>query len=102
MMNVSGISAGFLQNIGAWIFLPAEVKYFIADEGGNYAALPVTTHKTEIADRKNILIKEFKSEFKTTKTRFIKIIAINVGACPDWHPGAGGKAWLFVDEIAVH
>jgi len=24
-----------------------------------------------------------------------------VGVCPEWHKGAGGKAWLFVDEIFV-
>jgi hypothetical protein len=33
--------------------------------------------------------------------RYIKVRAKNIGACPDWHPGSGGKAWLFVDEIMV-
>jgi len=28
-------------------------------------------------------------------------VAKNRGVCPAWHPGAGQKAWLFVDEIAV-
>jgi len=23
------------------------------------------------------------------------------GTCPDWHKGAGGKAWIFADEIIV-
>jgi hypothetical protein len=35
------------------------------------------------------------------EARFVRIKARNVGICPDWHPGAGGKAWLFVDEIVV-
>ncbi|MGA2586453.1 MAG: hypothetical protein ABSF88_05470 [Candidatus Aminicenantales bacterium] len=21
--------------------------------------------------------------------------------CPPWHKGAGGKAWLFIDEIVI-
>jgi len=33
--------------------------------------------------------------------RYVRIEAENVGICPDWHPGAGGKTWIFVDEIVV-
>jgi hypothetical protein len=28
--------------------------------------------------------------------------AKNIGVCPDWHPGKGEKAWIFVDEIIVN
>jgi hypothetical protein len=31
----------------------------------------------------------------------VKIHAMNRGVCPPWHLGAGGKAWLFADEIVV-
>ena len=38
--------------------------------------------------------------FKTTlKTRYVKMIAKNFGVCPEWHLGAGGKSWIFIDEI---
>ena len=33
--------------------------------------------------------------------RYVHIQAINRGVCPDWHDGAGGKAWVFADEIIV-
>jgi hypothetical protein len=33
--------------------------------------------------------------------RYVRVRAKNVGVCPAWHPGAGGKAWIFVDEIIV-
>jgi hexosaminidase len=39
---------------------------------------------------------------KGKKVRYITIKAKNVGVCPPDHPGAGGKAWLFVDEITVN
>ncbi|MGQ1788237.1 hypothetical protein [Saccharicrinis sp. GN24d3] len=35
------------------------------------------------------------------KARYIKIKAKSVGQCPDWHPGKGGKAWLFAEEIVI-
>ena len=36
------------------------------------------------------------------KARYVKIAAKNLGVCPAWHPGAGGKAWLFMDEIIIN
>ena len=33
--------------------------------------------------------------------RYIKVKAQNYGICPDWHLGAGGAAWLFVDELVI-
>jgi len=29
------------------------------------------------------------------------VIAKSIGTCPIGHPGAGKKAWLFVDEIII-
>jgi hypothetical protein len=28
-------------------------------------------------------------------------VAINKAVCPEWHLGAGGKAWIFADEVTV-
>jgi hexosaminidase len=33
--------------------------------------------------------------------RYIRVLAKNRGSCPDWHPGAGNPAWLFIDEVVV-
>jgi len=35
------------------------------------------------------------------KARYVRVAARNMGVCPDDHTGKGGKAWLFVDEIAI-
>ena len=48
------------------------------------------------------VIKEFKTSFDSALVRFIHIKANNIGVCPPWHPGAGGKAWIFCDEIVIH
>ena len=36
-------------------------------------------------------------------SRYIKIVAKNLGDLPPWHLGAphNGKAWVFIDEITV-
>ena len=40
-------------------------------------------------------------EARQQSVRFVRVRARNLGECPEWHVGAGGKAWLFVDEIVV-
>ena len=34
-------------------------------------------------------------------TGAVTTLAIGVKTCPEWHPGAGGKAWVFADEILI-
>ena len=38
---------------------------------------------------------------KGIKSRYIKLKASNIGQCPEYHPGSGGKAWIFTDEIII-
>ena len=40
-----------------------------------------------------------KEDYRTEVLGLMK--AQNVKVCPKWHKGAGGKAWLFVDEIVI-
>lgn len=44
----------------------------------------------------------FKKLFPWIRTRFIRVKSKNIGICPPWHRGAGGKAWIFADEIIVN
>ena len=36
------------------------------------------------------------------EAKHVKIKALNYGVCPDWHPAAGSKSWLFVDEVRLY
>ncbi|MCK7477155.1 MAG: hypothetical protein M0C28_06325 [Candidatus Moduliflexus flocculans] len=42
-----------------------------------------------------------RPSFEARPARFVRVLASSVGTVPDWHYGAGGKAWLFADEIIV-
>jgi hexosaminidase len=39
--------------------------------------------------------------FPEVSARYVKVTAINHGLIAGGNPGAGFRAWLFVDEIAV-
>ena len=37
----------------------------------------------------------------TPKARYIKVFAKNFGTIPEWHLGAGGEGFIFIDEIDI-
>jgi len=40
-------------------------------------------------------------EYPGVNARYVRVKAVNMGKCPQWHKGAGNKAWLFADEISI-
>lgn len=95
------ISAGFLQDTRAWIVFPTKAELFVSTDGENFSPLGVIENTTDIKDL-NVQVQEFTYEVKAQVTaRYIKIRAINYGTLPEWHYGAGGKAFIFIDEITV-
>ncbi len=98
--EISNVSPRFLLNSSSWVFLPSEVIVSLSKDGKNY-----DNEKTVVNDvsQKNpdVVLKDFTAEYDSIKARYIKVHAVNIKVCPPWHPGAGGKAWLFVDEIVV-
>ena len=99
-MHFRKVITTFLQNAGSWIFMPQWVQYSISNDGENFNH--IITVENEIAtDYPDAIVKEFKAKFTDTEARYIKILAKNIGVCPPNHHGAGGKAWIFVDEIVV-
>ncbi len=94
------ISARFLQAAGSWVFLPLKVEYLVSDDGKNWQTLTTIPYeKLQKTDKPGI--HDFDYKFEKHNVRFVRVKAENMGVCPDWHAGAGGKAWIFVDEVVV-
>ncbi|MGK9477775.1 GH92 family glycosyl hydrolase [Melioribacter sp. OK-6-Me] len=100
-MKINKLSVSFLQNIGSWIFLPEKVDFYLSIDGMNYVNVYSGEYKLAEYDKFEG-IKSFSVELKNSEARYIKIIGKNIGLCPSWHPGSGGKAWIFVDEIDIN
>lgn len=97
---INSVTVDFLQATKSWIFLPKYVELCISMDGSNYeliAKVENTISQLEKGKSTHLV----KLDFSTVETRYLKITAKNIGTCPKWHSGAGGKAWLFVDEIIV-
>ncbi|MGD9346241.1 MAG: sulfatase-like hydrolase/transferase [Candidatus Aminicenantes bacterium] len=100
VMTIRHITCGFLENQYAWIFFPALVEVSISRDGVSFDLIKHVRNKALMRDIQP-RFKDYVTELGEMRTRYIRIKARNVGICPDWHPGAGGKAWLFCDEIII-
>jgi hypothetical protein len=97
---VSYLSASFLQNTRARVFMPEEVIYEVSLDGADFER--VATVKNDIeATRKGVWIMPFDAQPGGVQARYIKVRAVNIGSCPEWHTGAGEPAWIFTDEIVI-
>jgi predicted alpha-1,2-mannosidase len=98
--NIKTIKAEFLQDEGSWIMMPAYVEFSVSTDGRNFTKIGRVDN--ELADTVDApTIKIFRKDFAQKKIRFVKVFAKNYGKLPDWHPGAGGDAYIFIDEITV-
>jgi arylsulfatase A-like enzyme len=98
--ELSSISCGFLQNQGDWIFLPEAVNYSVSENNKKYIEI-ANFQPGKPFENQIIIKKSYKQTFDKLKARYIKVYAKNMGLCPDWHKGAGKKAWIMADEIVV-
>jgi arylsulfatase A-like enzyme len=94
------ITCGFLENQSVWIFRPTVVEVAISKDGMTFDLIQHIKNKALVRNVRPIF-KDYVTILPDLRARYVRIKAKNVGICPDWHPGAGGKAWLFCDEIII-
>ncbi len=98
--EISKVVPRFMLNSSSWIFLPKEVRISISKDGKVFTDEQVI--KNDVPQKNpDIVLKDFPAYFNGRKARYIKVIGESIKICPPWHPGAGQKAWLFIDEIEV-
>ena len=98
--SLKRISTNFLSNQGSWIFLPAEIKFAVSEEGQNFQLLgDIEIPRSEKYEPVHTI--NVGRDVEIGNVRFIKVVAKNIGHLPDWHRSAGGRAWIFVDEIVL-
>jgi len=98
--SITSIGTGFLQNVVSWIFFPTRVEFAISNDGAEFQ--PVATIENDVPPtRQEAMRREISRNFSDLRARYVRVRARNIGTCPAWHPGAGGKAWVFADEIVI-
>jgi len=96
---IESIKIRALQETERWIFLPTKINIFLSESQD--LSKPDVQFITVSDDlRKEFQVREFDFSINK-KARYLKFEILNVGDCPDWHPGKGQAAWLFIDEIII-
>lgn len=85
-----------LEQQGSWIYYPSAAEVSISNDGVTYQQVSAVT-AASVSDKRT-----WKIELPSgTSARFMRVSVKNNGVIADNLPGAGHKAWLFIDEIEV-
>jgi predicted alpha-1,2-mannosidase len=100
VQDISRVGAGFLQDVSSWIWMPRRVEFEFSMDGQKFT--PAVTIGNEVADKEyGVMVRDFVQTIPQSKARYVRVKAYNYGRIPEWHPGKGGDAWIFVDEVFV-
>jgi hypothetical protein len=91
----------FLRDQQVWIFWPLAVSIETSPDGRSWQEAyrkDLAAKACRHGPKPYVLILDAKLHTDDS-FRYLRIHAANIGSCPSWHPGAGGKAWIFTDEI---
>jgi len=100
-LPVASVDASFYQQAGSWIFMPEKVEFQIFDDSHILVAESEIKTTTPLG-KNDAIIENFSADFENLKARYIRVIAVNIKTCPEWHVGKGSKAWVFADEVVVN
>src|SRR5690606_34924395 len=94
------IEASFLQDSRSWILMPVKVEYYVSNNNRDFTLVKTIETKTDA--RQDNVIENYTAQFNNVSARYVKVKAYNFGTLPQWHQGAGGQAFIFIDEITIN
>ena len=98
-LDITRLAGSFLQDQGSWIFMPSQVEFFVSNDGKRFTSIGIA--KNEVAlDTEEPVIQELEIR-KNVSARYVRMVAKNMGNCPEWHVGAGYPSWIFCDEFII-
>jgi len=98
--RVTSAGAGFLQDMRSWIWMPTELVVDVSQDGRSFREAGRAGHDVA-PDTDGVFIRDLEVPLDGRPIRALRFRARNYGTIPAWHPGAGGEAFIFVDELLV-
>ncbi len=112
-MSIYQVNASFLQDTRSWIVLPTQVEFWYSVDGKAWTSMgndsPTVKPDDYTVQRWDARVRLGQSDNQPEPmfiaspvlARYVKVKAKNFGKLPEWHLGAGGEAFIFIDEISV-
>ena len=90
-----------MRQIESYIFPPVAVEIWGGTKKNKLRLLGSVEPPATRKDAERAMMK-VEVKFKTENISYLKIVAKNLKKLPDWHPGKGEPAWVFIDEILLN
>jgi uncharacterized membrane protein len=99
-VNYSELVIGMLYHEGAYIFPPASVEIKGLKNGVWTTFINEVPEQSQKVDLPRSRMLQY--DISNGGYEAIRIKLYPIASLPKWHPGAGSKGWVFVDEILVN
>lgn len=99
--TITQISARFLQDMRSWILMPTKVDYLISEDNEHFSLFRTVENSLDPQTEATTILSFTGTQFPGMQARYVKVVAHNFGVLPSWHQGAGGDAFIFMDEIQI-
>jgi predicted alpha-1,2-mannosidase len=100
LRKISEVKVGFLQDNYSWIFYPRQLVIELSRNGRYFDHKKIIENLVDPKEG-GLITQKLGTKYPDIRARYVRIKAINIGRCPEWHKGAGNPAWLFADEIDI-
>jgi hexosaminidase len=85
---------------GDWIFDASEIRIESSNDGTNFTSVKSEKYNDSHSDNYSEIITH-TMQFDPVTARYFRI-TVQPSVMPDWHPGKGNRAYIFVDEIVLN
>lgn len=99
LVNASQIEISTLWDPKSWILHPVSVTCHVSADGEDYATIDLIEVTGD--QRQEPVNRLFAFDAPEEKFRYVKFEIKGPLRLFDWHPSAGGGAWVFMDEVVV-
>ena len=101
--NISTVKVCICHEPNDWVMWPKSVWVSFSEDGTNFtewqqAELPAFDGMNPMHGFGRI---EARARVNAKQAKFVRIKVENQGVLPEWHPYAGQKAWIMVDEVTI-
>jgi hypothetical protein len=80
--------------------MPQRIEFEVSNNGTDWERVAEISTSFSLQEMKPST-RDFAQKISPLTTRFVRVRAENIGKIPAWHPGAGGEAWIFIDEVII-
>jgi hypothetical protein len=99
--SIQNIAFSTLAAEGSYIFPPSKVEVWIKTQNSDWK-LADTQKPEQPTKNRDRMLQMYESKINQGEVTAIKAKLTPVNPLPKWHPGAGGKGWVFIDEILIN